>query len=436
MKITLNEGQQVAVNLLVDGFLSKGLKGVTLLGEGGTGKTTCVMAAVEQWLKAGLRVALTAPTNKAVKQLEKAARQYGISSSQVTFCTIHKALGLAMLPSEDTKYAAQVGECTFDNYDIVGIDEGSMISRVALFNYILPEISKVETKLFVMGDKMQLPPVKEQKALALEMHQFPVAELLQVERFSEGSSVAAFTKQMREAIEREMPFKFDAEALGIKAVKPAYFVKEVTNFFDHNTDLDEVRVLAWRNSRVNTVNDAVRKKLYGANIERFGKDERVVTGAPIYEGKDLLLSTDEECIVKAFQKSSLMYEETGKEYNTYMVTLEPIHAEAATVYCHVIHESSEMELREDLNAIAIKAKKTGAKSLWGKYHELKDLFSDLKYCYCITIHRSQGSTFKTVFLDVNDILENRNRQERNKLLYVGGSRTAETLIVSKEKFTS
>lgn len=433
----LNEGQQQAVSIMSDGFLSGKEKGLTLLGEGGTGKTTCVMFGVEAWLKAGLRVLITAPTNKAVKQLEKASREHGLrNTDQTLFCTVHKALGLAMLPSEENKYSAQLGKCIFDNFDVLVIDEGSMISQIALFNYILPELTKTEVKLVIMGDKEQLPPPRESVSLALEMDQYPQLLLTKVERFKSDSNVAMAVTAVRRALEQNKPFEFNAAKLGIEAVKPAYFIKKVVENFDKDTNLDDQRALAWTNLRVDLINEAVRKKIYGRDVKRFELGERVVTGAPVYDHKEVLLSTDEECIVTNLQESSLMNEETGKEYNTYLVTLEPIHAEVRTVYAHVIHESSQMMLDEDLQEIASKARDTGSRSLWVKYHTLKDLFSDVKFCYCITLHRSQGSTFKRVFLDTHNVRRNKKRRERNQLLNVGMGRTSEHLVVSNEQFIS
>lgn len=89
-----NNDQKAAIRRAVDGFLEKDLPGLTIIGEGGTGKTTCVMDIAAQLIKAGLKVLFTAPTNKAVKQLEKSAKRYGLTLNNVAFQTLHSALGL------------------------------------------------------------------------------------------------------------------------------------------------------------------------------------------------------------------------------------------------------------------------------------------------------------------------------------------------------
>lgn len=421
---------------MVDGFLTDKIKGFTLLGEGGTGKTTCVMSAAEAWIKAGLKVLLTAPTNKAVKQLEAAARAHGIESPLMVFMTVQKAMGLALLPNNETKYIAPVGPNILGEFDVVVLDEGSMMPANALFNHMLPAIEASSTKVVIMGDDMQLPPVKESVSQALKLQQYPSATLTQVERFSADSGIAKATSLLRHCIKTNAKFKFDSEELGVSTVKPAFFVAEVLKHFEEDTDLDTVRALAWTNARVDVINNAVREKIYGKHTQRFEIGERIVTGTPIFEENMLVLSTGEECIVKNVQLTSIIDDVTGDEYNTYLLTLEPIHAEARTVYCHVIHETSNLDLEERLREIASRANKSGNKSLWATFHNLKDMFSTIKYCYCMTVHGSQGSTYETVLVDTNNILRNNRQMERNKLLYVAFSRASKELVTSKEKFIS
>ena len=56
-----------------------------------------------------------------------------------------------------------------------------------------------------------------------------------------------------------------------------------------------------------------------------------------------------------------------------------------------------------------------------------DKFAQLNYGYCITVHKSQGSTFKNVFIDINDILDNNNQNETSKCLYTAITRSSKTL---------
>jgi hypothetical protein len=66
------------------------------------------------------------------------------------------------------------------------------------------------------------------------------------------------------------------------------------------------------------------------------------------------------------------------------------------------------------------------KKLWAEYFELKNRYADLKYTYSTTIHKSQGSTFEYVFINMKS-LENMTYIDMEKLyrlLYVGITRTS------------
>ena len=56
-----------------------------------------------------------------------------------------------------------------------------------------------------------------------------------------------------------------------------------------------------------------------------------------------------------------------------------------------------------------------------------DKFAKLNYGYAITVHKSQGSTFNNVFIDISDILENKKTEEMSKCLYTAITRSSNSL---------
>jgi hypothetical protein len=56
-----------------------------------------------------------------------------------------------------------------------------------------------------------------------------------------------------------------------------------------------------------------------------------------------------------------------------------------------------------------------------------DRFAQLNYGYAITVHKSQGSTFKNVFIDIMDIFSNYKQEERIKCLYTAITRSSQSL---------
>jgi hypothetical protein len=66
--------------------------------------------------------------------------------------------------------------------------------------------------------------------------------------------------------------------------------------------------------------------------------------------------------------------------------------------------------------------------LWKAFHtEICDIFADVSYGYSITVYKSQGSTFKTVIVDMVDLFENKTPKEIQKALYTAITRASEEL---------
>lgn len=440
--MSLNFKQALAVNRALDAY-EAGEPGYTIIGEGGTGKTYSVMDLAKILIDGDLKPLFIAPTNKAVKQLEKAARAYGLPMDLVHFATLHSALGLSLLPTAERKHAVSVRDCIFPDFNFVVCDEGSMMGEVVTFDYFLPALTQNNLFCVMMGDRMQLPPVKEKESPALTL--FPSTELTQNERTKpnpDGSpnQIAVMNTALRKAIDERTPFEFKPEpGQNITIVKGADFLQAVMDFFTADTNLEDYRVLAWRNFRVDDINKAIRRKIYGPDADRFEVGERLVTGAPIKKGGEIALSTDEECIVKAVKVSEIEDEATGRKWKTWLLTLEPVYAQVKQVFAHVLHEDEKLAFNEELARIKGKAedaKKNGNNSgwHWKRYHDFSDLFSDIRYCYCITVHRSQGSTFKGGFVDAKDILDNPQPRERKQMFYVGLSRFQYHVTLNKAGF--
>lgn len=438
----LNAGQTLAVNNALDAY-EEGAPGYTIIGEGGTGKTFSVMEIAKLMLDDGQKILFMAPTNKAVKQLEKAARAYGLDMNKIGFKTAHSSLGLSLMPTDEKKYAAQVRDSIIGDYNMVVCDEMSMLGEVFLFNYMVPELEGSKVFCLMMGDDMQLPPVKEKESLAFTL--YPTSELTQVERQKNNpdgtpNGILQITHPLRKAIKNNEVFVFDFKPEhNVTLLKAANFLHAVVEQFDLTTDLEDVRVLAWRNRRVDDINNAIRAKIYGANAKRFEVGERLVLGSPIAKDGEMVLATDEESIVAAVTESTMFDEQGGGKWKTWLLTLHPVYADVAQVFAHVLHEDEYERYRNHTNKLAekaqgIKEKGGNAAWVWKQLHQFKDLFADLKYCYCITVHRSQGSTFKKVMVDVKDLLENPVRSERQRLLYVAFSRPQQELIINKLGF--
>lgn len=59
------------------------------------------------------------------------------------------------------------------------------------------------------------------------------------------------------------------------------------------------------------------------------------------------------------------------------------------------------------------------------YSKIVDIFADISYGYCITTHKSQGSTFDNIYIDMNNIItKNKNKEESFRCLYTASTRSS------------
>lgn len=456
----LNPGQQAAVDgTLLD--IENGEKGVAIVGEGGTGKTFSTAELLRILLSQGKKALMVAPTNKAVKQLEKAARTAKLNLEHIKFSTVHSALGLALMPSSERKHVSRTGESLLPHYDVMVLDEGSMVNSILLYEYILPDVEKLKQagkSLFIlaMGDLMQLPPVKETKSEVFGL--FKTYELTQNQRQLTNpdgtpNGILQLCRTLRQAIDKNGAFFFnktpqaDSAKHTVLPAVPAHnvfpctereFMAKILAKFDLSTDLEDVRVIAWRNDRIDWLNKQIRRKLYGDNAALFEIDEQVVTGGPVKgENNETILGTDEECRVAAVSESFVYDERDNEEWRTLCLCLHPIYAEVSQVFVHIIHPEEQERYKAKVAKLAEAAKQDESPARfrkWARYHEFCDLFNDIRYCYAITAHRAQGSTYKCGFVDVKGMMDNPKREERQRLIYVGFSRFQEELHFNKMQF--
>ena len=167
ISLRLAEGQKAALLRVETSPLS------IITGGPGTGKTTIISALVRAYLRAGLRVCLTAPTGRAAKRLSDATGQ--------TAKTIHRLLNL--IPGERGRVAKDL------EIDLLVCDEASMLD-LPLALTLLRAVPGGATVVLV-GDVDQLPSVGPGRVLAdlIDSTCIPVTRLREIFRQKEGSGI-------------------------------------------------------------------------------------------------------------------------------------------------------------------------------------------------------------------------------------------------------
>jgi ATP-dependent exoDNAse (exonuclease V) alpha subunit len=196
----LTEEQRAAYVAAVD-FIEGDDREMVIAGAAGTGKTTVIGHVVKALVRCGLKVAITAPTNKAVGVLSQKTREaVGDHCPNVWVGTIHALLGLK--PELDERHGRQFlrqsGRPKTEEGMVIVIDECSMIDQNLLL-YIRAESTKIGAKVLYVGDWYQLPPVFERESLTFSVPR--QAKLIQVIRQARDNPILSLATEIREVLD-------------------------------------------------------------------------------------------------------------------------------------------------------------------------------------------------------------------------------------------
>lgn len=80
----------------------------------------------------------------------------------------------------------------------------------------------------------------------------------------------------------------------------------------------------------------------------------------------------------------------------------------------------------------LKDESSSVRDRWGDYHAFLGAMTELRSIYAMTVHSSQGSTFRNCFVDVGDIRRraSSNPLECQQLYYVAATRPTHALVLA------
>jgi exodeoxyribonuclease-5 len=396
--------------------LASGDRYVGLRGYAGTGKTYLVTRLVEKLIGADLSVTVCAPTHKAVQVLTEQ-----LHDAPTQMKTLHSFLGLRLRPGKDGRYEL-VPEGDRDYGEgIVIVDEASMIGER---EWAFIEDSPIFLQWLFVGDPAQLPPVNESASPALEV---PGPMLTEVHRQARTNPILDLATQVREGTCDRFQSRY-TNGTGVAITHNAQgFRQSILRTFDDDAfddNASHARVLAYRNRTVRRYNREIRAARYGGDAPRFEPGEWIVARETWYHEKSLVVLNSEEVRVKEAAVETFEAEDMS-EWTVWTLTVRSP-ARGVTETLHVLHEDEQERYENDLERLKTQAK--GDARRWQGFFELRERFARVDYAYATTVHRAQGSTFNTVFVDHRD-LQACWGEERNALLYVAVTRPAQRLAL-------
>jgi len=412
---SFTEDQEAAYDQVYD-RLARGERFTGLRGYAGTGKTYLVGRLVKQLLDEDCTVTVCAPTHKAVQVLSDE-----LGDAPVQMQTLHSFLGLRLQPTEEGEYELVAEEERDFTEGVVIVDEASMIGREE-WSHIQEAPFWVQW-LFV-GDPAQLPPVNEAPSPALDV---PGPTLETIHRQAADNPILELATKIRTGADGRFGSKFE-DGKGVAVTRDREeFLDSVLRAFDTEAfaeDATHARMLAYRNKTVRRYNREIRAERYGADADRFVEGEWLVGTETWFHDGVQRITNSEEVRVKTASVDTFEADDQSEWTVWKLKVRTPGRGLTRTI--HVLHED-EFERYEN----ALERRRETAEddpSKWDRFFELRERFARVDYAYATTVHRAQGSTYDTVFVDHRDLRVCRG-EERDALLYVAVTRPSRRLAL-------
>lgn len=424
-RLVLTDEQQEAIDYVLAVFDDDNYAHIQ--GAAGTGKTTLVLDLMEN--NSFDRCYLTAPTNKAAKVLRDKTGKEAI--------TIHKMLKMVLEDVEDKQLLSIAGTPNFDPDEsiLMIVDEASMLS-LELMEIIHETVANNDDIcVLYVGDPFQLNPIGESLSTAFDCEGFKITKVL---RQAADNPVIQLAHELvrKQIVNETRKLKFRDYVNNTHIFGYHNINDFIDNYITEYKQGIKTHILAWRNVRVAELNDAIRMILHGevSLTQPFLVGEEVMFYEPLIAfRKDrnnrsrrvTLVENSALAAITSVEQSFRVF--NGEEVHYWILgVVDDLGTEHEIKYPMHTNQVDRM-----LAAIAKEAKQLEGqkrKDMFSKqFFPLKNLFTKIKVSHAMTSHKSQGSTFESVYVDVQDINRNWDNMEKLRSLYVAVTRCSRRL---------
>ncbi len=454
----LNEDQVRALGSIKDFLKQADRRQMVLYGAAGTGKTSLINVLLDELDKDPDSPVYycTAPTNKAVDVIaERTGRDFDR--------TIYSLLGLTLLDFTDGRpKLKKENESHLHEYDLVIVDEASMVS-LALLNEIQRQLLiYTSIKVVYVGDRCQIPPVDDANNGMLESIIFQLpwqVELTKVMRTASENPILGAVTAMRADMKSPIDL-FDHETRVAPDGTGIYFyplqrpfMNKMLEYFSRDEfkeDSSYAMAVAYTNAAVDAINEQVRSVLYPecTRTVEVGEEVRVVKtyGNNVIRGKasffSVLFNVEERLRILEIED----VEDPAYNIKCYKVTVQNIvrkRSKQTTVTAYIVAPEGMNDYLVLKQKLATEAREKAEKlnthghhiytprEAWKDYSTFTKFYLWFGYIYALTAHKSQGSTIQNVFVVERNINRIAEDELRNKLKYTAFTRAAKELHVLK-----
>lgn len=402
--MALTQGQAAAAKAFLKFLLDPKEKEFVLAGYSGCGKTYLTNYMIElaqskqelmRYLldSAGsLNFVLTALTNKAAQNMYDAT---GIPAT-----TIHSYLKLRVYNDYRTGKTRLQRSKDFQVQSnvLLFIDEASMADR-ELVKLIRESTS--QCKIVWIGDPKQILPVFSDEAPVFTQPQSG-AELTEVVRQAEGNPIIDLATDLRKALDGGPMPAMVSRGDTIEHVDGQRFQQLVNKYMgDIRYTPGRYKILGWTNAKIHAYNAYVRS-LHTPH-EQYQVGETLIVNTAVITANTPLLQA-ETLVTVSDTEDGGVYGIKGQFLS--------------------FNDETTVFVANDYSEVNELLKYHKRRKDWHEFFAVKEAFADLRPSHASTVHKSQGSTYEAVFIDLDDIGCNNKNEEIIRLLYVAITRAS------------
>jgi exodeoxyribonuclease-5 len=455
--ITFND-EQVAALRKIRTWLTDKNTFFTLAGFAGTGKSTIVKKILDEYRRS---VCVSALTHKAKIVIE--------NFTNCESATLHSLLGMrpdveiSSFNPNDPEFR-QIITPKIGKYSLIILDEASMINK-ELFELLKETVKNLNIKILFLGDPCQIPPVHEKISVVFFDESIEIFWLKKIMRQIDGNPLIPFFSLIRDnitefnsGIERKTELNSKGEGV-IFTNDPVKFRELAFNHFlsdKYANDTNYCKIIAWRNITVMKSNRIIRTAMFGKTANIIEVNDVLMGYRSIMDKNNMYNIIQNSADYKVVSVGELRKNEY--EISGYDVQLRENIKKDKYKFTDVfiinsrdhnnLHRYAEMHdfLRDNgkldkkqwkiyydfrrNNLILVDVVKHRNGELRSSYDRIS---KDLDYGFSITAHKSQGSTYDTCFLLLDDLYGNHNIKERNQIFYVSTTRPKNKCIIFTDR---
>lgn len=435
---TLTTDQQRAYNNIIDWIDSpydEKINKRALVGPAGTGKTYLVQSILKNCKIPYNKIGIGSSTHKACRVLKDSLGE----DIRVSIKTIHSDMGFRIDFDLDKFDPTNIpfdpkGQCKISNYNLYLVDEASMLNR-GLCSYLEKKCKEYKVKLLYIGDASQLAPARETYSPAFRA--IVTDSLTQVVRQDDNNPLKDLLNILRNDITNKT-WNFikymathrvditDDNTQGFMVCNDSQF-RELIQEYYHNEELlnnvDHVKLVAYTNDVVSGWNKVIRNAI----VE--DSEKSVVTKNDLFISYSTLVDDYNESIIVNSEdyivNDIVNYVHPQYGLKGFLVKLQAIHGGNITTPLFICDHTDKVNLSKYVNytqTLIDNAKRASTSlraSKWKEYFKFKsDVLilvniksknnlikqRDIDYGFALTSHKSQGSTFNNVFVDMDDMI--------------------------------